>query len=142
MANTAYDKGKANQLNYVIGLTLKAMLLTTSYIPGVGDNFVSAITTNELAVTGYTRQALGTLAVVQDDANTRAYFTAANTVWSSLGSGATIGWVVVFIDTGGGDSTNWLLGAYQTTATPTNGGSFTVQWASGASVPGGVYQLS
>lgn len=141
MANTAYDKGKADLLSWFITQTVKVMLLTTSYTPGAGDNFVSAISANELSVAGYARQTLASMAVTQDDANTRAYFTANNNVWSALTAGQTIGWAVVFIDTGS-DATAKLYGAYQTTATPTNGGSFTIQWASGASVPGGVIQLS
>jgi len=141
MANTAFDKGKADFLTYLTGQTLKAMLMTTAYTPTVSDNFVSAIVANELSVSGYTRQALTGMAVTQDDVNSRAYFTANNNVWAALATGQTIGWVVLYIDSGS-DATSKLYGAYQTTATPTNGGSFTIQWASGASVPGGVIQLS
>lgn len=142
MANLAYDKGKAKLLSWLITQTLKVALVSTSYTPAVNDDFMSNVVANELGVSGYSRLALSSLAVVQDDANTRAYITAANNTWAALATGVTIGWAVVFVDAGGADSANPVYGAFQTTSTPTNGGSFTIQWASGASVPGGVFQIS
>lgn len=139
MANLAYDKGKKALIDWLITQDVRVGLFTSSYTPAVNDDFLNNITANELSVAGYARQTLASMAATQDDANTRAYFTANNNVWASLTAGQTIGWAVTYINTGV-DSTSKLIGAYQITpATPTNGSSFTVTWAAGAS--GGTFYL-
>ena len=142
MANIGYDKGKRALLDWLITQDARVGLFDNGYSPSASDNFLSTITAHEIGVTGYARQVLAGMAVTQDDANTRAYFTANNNVWAALAAGATLGWAVVYVNTGS-DATSKLYGAFQIIpATPTNGGSFTIQWASGASVPGGVIQIS
>jgi hypothetical protein len=148
MSNFTFNRGK-----YLIGTvdatatTWRVMLLTTSFTSDDGLNTVDDGTTSdpatyEITVGGYSRQVLA-LSAFEDDTNDIAGLDGADKTFASLSAGQTIGWAVVYrYSTSGGttsDTGQDLLAAYQLTATPTNGGDVTVQWASTSA--GGVLAL-
>jgi hypothetical protein len=136
MANGVYNKGKYTIFNagYLNSTgTLKVLLVTSSYSFDADHNFVSDVSANEISVSGYSRQALGTPTRTEDDTNDFAYLDGDDTTFASLASGQTVGGAIVFWDMGGADSANPLLAFYDLTNTATNGGDIVVQWAAAAS---------
>ena len=149
MANFVYNRGK-----YLTGIidatatTWRVMLLTTGYTSDDAHNTVDDGTTAdpasyEIAVGGYARQSMA-LSAFEDDTNDFAGLDSPDKTFSALAAGATIGWAVVYrYSTSGGttsDTGQDLLAAYTLTATPTNGGDITIQWASTSA--GGVLKLA
>ena len=148
MANLVFNRGK-----YLIGTidatatTWRVMLLTTSFTSDDALNTVDDGTTSdplsyEIGVGGYSRQSLA-LSAFEDDTNDFAGLDGANSTFSSLAAGATVGWAVIYrYSTSGGttsDTGQDLLAAYALTATPTNGGDITIAWASTSG--GGILKL-
>lgn len=113
--------------------TLKVLLLKSG-TPTVDTNFVNDLTpgTNEISVSGYSRQTLSGVSVTEDDTNDFAYLDATDPVFASLVAGETITWAILFrqVTT---DSDSPVYCAYDLTDTPTNGGDVTVQFAAPAS---------
>lgn len=109
------------------------MLLLKSATPTADTNVVDDLVpgTNELTVTGYARHTLSGEAVTEDDTNDFAYLDATDPVFSSLASGETITWAILFRHTGA-DSTAPVYAAYDLTDTATNGGDVTIQFATPA----------
>ena len=145
MANFVYNYGKFLLANGGVNLVtdnIVLMLVNATYTGAVSNansNVVSEVSSYEITATSYGRQTLTSKAIVEDDANTYAYFKAANVTFSSLGSGNTVGGAILFKNTGS-DATSGLLAFYDITDTPTNGGDITIQWAADGS--GGVLKLA
>jgi hypothetical protein len=93
MANLKYNRGKLIMLNStldVVSDVLQVSLHTSAYVAVAEHNFMNEVT-NEVAGTGYVggfggsgRKLLASPAVVQDDTNDYAKFTAANIVWTAV----------------------------------------------------------
>lgn len=148
MANFVYNYGKFLLANGGVNLvtdSIVLMLVNASYTgasSNANSNVVSEVSSYEITATNYTRQALASKSVVEDDANTSApgaYFKAANVTFQTLLSGNTIGGAILLKNTGS-DATSGLIAFYDITDTPTNGGDITIQWAADAS--GGVLKLA
>lgn len=145
MANFVYNYGKFLLANGGVNLVtdnIVLMLVNSTYTGAVSNansNVVSEVSSYEITATGYGRQTLASKVIVEDDANTYAYFKAANVTFATLGTGNTVGGAVLFKNTGS-DATSGLLAFYDITDTPTNGGDITIQWA--ADGAGGVLKLA
>jgi len=111
--------------------TLKVLLVKSGYTVNADHDTVSQITpgTNEISVSGYARQTLANKSVTEDDTNDRAIFDADDVVFTSLVAGETVVAAILFKDTGS-DATSKMIGYYDVTDTPTNGGTITISWAS------------
>jgi hypothetical protein len=112
---------------------LRVLLLKT-YVVDEDDNFVTDLVpaTNELTVGGYSRQALTGETVTEDDTLNFAYLDATDPSWT-LATGETINGMSMYrlVST---DANSPVYTGYDLsgTPTPTNGGSFTVQFATPA----------
>jgi hypothetical protein len=148
VANLVYNRGKflTGQVD-MTATTWRVMLVTTGYTSDDGHDVVSDGTTSdpqsyEIGVSGYARQNL-TFTLFEDDTNDFAGLDAANTTFTALSAGATIGSAIIYrYSTSGGttsDTGQDLLARYEVTATPTNGGDITIAWASTSA--GGVLKL-
>jgi hypothetical protein len=121
--------------------TLKVMLLGTSvpYTPDPDHRFVNSVAASEIAVANYTggfggsgRKALASRTLVTNDTNDRGEFDAADVVWTALGAGATIAYVVLFKELTS-DALSPLIALFDITDTLTNGGDITIAWSSSPS---------
>jgi len=123
------------------------MLVTTGYTYDADHALVSDGTTSdpesyEIGVGGYSRQDLTGRATFQDDTGDFAGLDAANPTFSALLAGATIGHMIAFrysTASTTSDTGQDLIGDYPVTATPTNGGDVTIQFA--ATSDGGMLRL-
>lgn len=106
--------------------TLKVALIDSGWTQTVdGEVTYATVSGDELSGTGYSAggETLGTKSVTQEDANDRASFDAADTVWSSIDAG-TPATAFLYDDTHASD-----IGiAYWELTKPTNGGDYTLQW--------------
>lgn len=145
-----YNRGKllVGQLNLsATSVDLQVMLVTTGYTFDADHNTIDDGTTNdpksyEIGVSGYARGSLANKALFEDDTNDFVGLDADNQVFSSLGAGATIGTAILTrysTSSTTSDTGQDLLATYPLTATPTNGGDITIQWASTSA--GGVLKL-
>lgn len=142
MANLVYNRGKflTGQINLAAtSFDLMVMLVTTGYTSDDAHNLVDDGTTNdpksyEISVGGYSRQALANRALFEDDTNDFAGLDASDVTFTALAAGATIGWAILYRYSSSGGTTSDtgqdLLAGYNLTATPTNGGDITLQFAS------------
>lgn len=148
MADIFFNSGKkkiadhddADTIN-LLSNTIQVMLVATTYTGNADDDFVDDGGANdpashEISVTGYTpgfggtgRKTLAGKTIVTDDANDRAEFDANDVAWTALGTGATIGSVILY-KRNTSDSDSQLIAKFDVTDTPTNGGDITVQWNS------------
>jgi hypothetical protein len=123
-------KGATNSVTYTSD-TIKIGLLKSSAAPDRTINFVSDLVpaTNEISVSGYSRQTLGSKTVTEVDGGTnQIQFDAADALFSALASGQTVGWAFVYKEvTVDGDSP--VICILDLTDTATNGGDITVQFA-------------
>ena len=150
MANGVYNRGKylVGQTN-LSGLTLHAMLVTTGYTFNQDHNTIDDGTTDdpksyEITVSGYSRQALASITLNEDDSNDFSYLDAADiSTFGNLAAGQTVGWAILtrYSSSGGttSDTGQDLVSYYELTATPTNGGAIGLTWASSSA--GGVLKL-
>lgn len=138
MASFVYNKAAQELADGTIDLltdSIKTMLVTSQYTPARTDLVVDAGGANdaldaEISVSGYTggwggsgRKALASKAVVVDQANNRAEFSAGDLTWTSLGSGATIAAMLLIKEGGSNDTTSRLIAYLDVTNTATNGGN-------------------
>jgi hypothetical protein len=141
VANLVYNRGKYVATRFPLAATsetLTLMLVTTAYTANQDHNLVDDGTTSdpksyEIAPSGYSRQSLANVSRFQDDTNDFAGIDADNVTFSALAAGATIGAGVLYRYSSSGttsDTGQELLGYYEVTATPTNGGDITIAWAS------------
>jgi hypothetical protein len=148
MANGVFNKGLSQLGNGGVDLDtsdLRVMLVKSTYTFNRDHNFVQEVAfdpnspgDHEISVSGYSRQALVSAAVTQDDTNNFAYLDADDVVFAALATGETIGGAILFRHTGT-DTTAPLIAFYDLTDTPTNGGDVTVRWNTPAN--GGVLKL-
>lgn len=84
-------------------------------------------TLGELSGTGYTRKALASEAVNQDDPNLRAEFDAADVTWTLINAGTAAGALIYRFVTNDADSVPiaFIDSVFPIT---TNGSDFTIQW--------------
>lgn len=120
--------------------TIKIMLVKSGYVANRDDKVVDAGGANdaldhELSVSGYTgawggagRKALASKAIATDDANDRAEFDAADPSAWTLATGETIAAAVVIKEGGANDTTSRLIAYLDIADTPTNGGTFTLNF--------------
>lgn len=140
MPNGVYNRGK-----FIVGTAdmtassgFRLMLLTTAYTANQDHNTVDDGTTSdpasyEIGVSGYARSNV-TLSAFEDDTNDFAGLDTADKTFSTLSAGATIGNAVLYRYSSSGGTTSDtgqdLICWYELTATPTNGGDITIQFAS------------
>ncbi len=134
MASRSYNTGIKKLVDGTItytSATIKAALVKSAYTHNPDDDSMSDITggTNEITVSGYSRQTLGTKTLTQDDTNDRVVYDAADPVFSSLVAGQTVGGAVIFYDPGTGDANTVLLAFLDVTDTATNGGTITINFS-------------
>ncbi len=101
------------------------LLLSTATIVFDTDDFVDDISADEITVGGYARQSVASPAVNEDTGNDEQEFDAADPTFSSLVTGETVGFDVIYKQVGGSDATpadDDLLVVHDLTNTPTNGG--------------------
>jgi len=79
---------------------------------------------------GYARVAMTGEAATEDDTNDWALLDSDDVAFGALGTGGTIVGAFIFIHTGS-DATASVLGIFDLTSTPTNGGTVTVTTGSG-----------
>lgn len=118
-----YNRAKKRILSgeLVLGAaTLRALLVGPAYVFDPDQDFVSAVTANELSGGGYARQTLSGVAFLEDDAGDRGRAQAAKVTFPSIASGQTIAGAIVFASSGL-DSTSDLVAFYSIPATPTDG---------------------
>jgi hypothetical protein len=117
----------------------RALLLDTDYTQDKNDNVLDDLDSDEISVSGYSRQALANETLTEDDTNDRVYMDADDVTFSSLAAGQTVGWGILYRHTGN-DATAPTISAYDVTNTPTNGGNIVIQWTAPGS--GGVLYLA
>ena len=133
MANALYNIACKKAVDAGLNLSsadVRVLLLKSSYTYDSDDQFVDDLTpgSNEITVSGYSRQALGSQTTTQDNTNNRAEADAADPVFSALASGETIAAAVYYVFVSD-DTDSWLIGYVDTGGFPiaTNGGDVTIQ---------------
>lgn len=138
MSIVIYDHGKLELLDRTINWvsdTIKAMLVTSSYIPVASHTFVDSGAgganplTNEVSGAGYARMTLGTKVIDLDAVNHRVRWKADNILWTAV-NGFTAAAILIFKSTGV-DTTSRLIayidsGGYPKTA---NGSDLAQIWS-------------
>lgn len=137
MANV-YNRAKFKLLDGTADLDastpeIRCLLLKSSVSFNEDHNVVSDLTpgTNEISVSGYTRQTLAGVSVSQDNSDNRGEASANQVTFSGLATGQTVGAAVVYKRASAGsdtDASDWLIGFYDLTDTPTNGGDIIVRF--------------
>ena len=144
MASIVYNRAKKEIMDGTIDLladTIKAMLVTSSYVANPDHDFVDAGGANdpvdhELSGTGYAagyagagRKTLASKTATEDDANNRAEFGAANLAWTAINAG-TAAAVIIFKNGVSDDTTSKLIAYIDSGGFPitTNGGDLNVTW--------------
>ncbi len=111
--------------------TIRMGLLKSSYTPTAAQiralNVANDLTpgTNEISVSGYARQTVGSKTTTEVDASDRVELDCADVTFTALVAGQTFD-KVFFIKFGTNDTDSEVLGVYDVTATPTNGGDVTI----------------
>ncbi len=102
--------------------TIKARLVASSFTPNKDDT----------SMTGYTAigtdQTLGSKTFTEDTANDRIVYDAADSTWSAVAGGSTIGWVVVFKFVSN-DAGSTPIAVIDIADTATSGSDVTIQYA-------------
>ena len=137
MASRLYNAGLSEIMNGGIVLltdTIKVMLVSPTYTFDPDHAFVSSVNTWELSGTGYVsgfggggRQALSSKTVTKDLVNDKAFFDAADLVWTSINAG-TIGWCILIKEITN-DAASKLIAALDPVDYATTGANVTVSWA-------------
>lgn len=112
------------------GNTLKLALFSSSYVPAQDTDTTYTALTNECSGVGYTAggEILANQTITKDTANHRSIYDADDVTWTSIGTlSPQPAWAVLYDDT---NANKYLIG-YWEIATPTNGGNWTIQFASG-----------
>ena len=126
-----YNEFKKDALKGLVDLddhTLKIALVTT-YTPNIDSHTGwSDVSSYEVSGTGYTSggKTITTPSVVKDNSNDLAYFDADDVTWTGLSVG-TPSHAVLYDDSHASD----CLIAYWEITTASNGGNYTLQFASG-----------
>lgn len=139
MASLVYNAGAKGIADGSIDFatdTIKIALLTDAYTPDKDHASMTTPAASELSVTGYAggfagagRKTLASKTITKDDTNDRVKFDAADpSTWSSLASGATIAYAIIYKHITD-DATSVPLFLIDFTDTPTNGGDFTLAFS-------------
>lgn len=114
--------------------TVKAMLVTPTYAPDVAHVYASSASTYELTGTGYAagyggsgRRTLASKTITVDATNERIVFDAADLSWTALTAG-TSGAVILFVESGGADTSSPLLAYLPLPNFATDGTDYPVAW--------------
>lgn len=138
MTEVVYNRGKARLLNgsSTWGTAdLRLLIISGASVPaGAYDPDLNTVTdllgvsgVTEMAGTGYTRKALTTEAVTEDDTNNRAVLDADDITWTGLDAGV-LRAAVVYDEGGGTDATRHLISYHDSNFPKTsNGGDMTIQ---------------
>lgn len=134
MASSLYNTGLEKILNNTINLNASAdvrclLLKSSGYTFDADHDFVSDLTTasNEISVSGYSRQALTGEVITRVDASDRVMFDANDVTFSALVAGQTVGAAVLYVYNAS-DSSAQLIAYIDLTDTATNGGDIVIQW--------------
>lgn len=118
--------------------SIKCLLVSGSYTPDKDHQFVADVVANELSGAGYTggyqgsgRKTLAARAVNKDNATDRVYCDdTADITWAAINAG-TPAYAIVFREVTS-DAASPLVACIEiSNPVPTNGGDYTLQWASG-----------
>jgi hypothetical protein len=145
MANMAMNEGIESVIDRNIDLiadTIKAALVKAAYVANKDNQFIDEGGANDIVdhrVTGTTDQTIGSKATGKDTTSDFAYFDGGDVTYSAVPAGETAAGVGVYKDTGTA-TTSKILGYFDTTDTPTNGGDITIQWATPAN--GGILRFN
>jgi len=131
MAAAWYNKGKEQMANGgfdFLTSTMVALLVDDGHTLSVDDDFISTISADELAGTGYSRQTLASKAVNLNDTDDRAELDCGDVAYGALDAdNGTVRAMVVAYNSGA-DATSPLLFYIDFTEgdIPMNGATFTV----------------
>lgn len=132
MASANYNAGikgiQDRSIDYASD-TINIMILATA-TPYTFDQDATTMTTaalSEMTVGGYARKTLASKTITNDTINNRAVYDAADPSAWTLASGQTASGAIVFKATGS-DATSVPISFLDFTDTPTNGGTFTIQF--------------
>jgi hypothetical protein len=138
MASGVYNEGSESlqdgTIDYLTDANVKIMLLLSSYSFDKDHATVTTLAASEITVSGYTggfggagRKALGSKTVAKNDTTDRVVFDAADPSAWTLAAGETVGGAAI-IRENTNDAGSTPLFFLDFTDTPTNGGTFTVQF--------------
>ena len=133
MASSLYNTGLEKILDGTINLDtpadVRCLLLKSGYTFDPDHDFVSDLTpaSNEITVSGYSRQALTGEVISRDDGNNRVMYDAGDVTFSALAAGETIIAAVLYVYNAA-DSAAALLAYIDLVDTATNGGDVIIQW--------------
>lgn len=136
--NSALELFLNGGLDWDTSSNVKCMLVTSSYTPDKDHQYVSSVVAAELSGTGYTggyggtgRKALAARAVNKDNATDRVYCDdTADVTWSAINAGTPV-YAIIFREVTS-DAASPLIACIEITSpVPTNGGDYTLQWATG-----------
>jgi hypothetical protein len=126
MASGWYNRGVYEvvvQGTDLLNHPLQWMLLQSTYAFDRDQATVSELVSHELTASGYARVDLTVPILTLNPTNDASYLDADNPVFGPLAAGQTIGFVVVFRNTGS-DSTSPLLMCWQVVPEPTDGSEY------------------
>lgn len=126
----AYNRGKALLANGGIDwdtTDIRGLLVTASETFNPDDNFVSDVVANEITGGTYVRKAL-TRTVVENDTLDRAELTISAIAWLALTATGTPAALITY-KYNASDAAAELFGYHEFTATPTNGGDYTLSFS-------------
>ena len=124
MASFVYNEAANHLLGTATAIswasdTIKARLTASSVTPNKDDT----------VMTGYTQigtdQTLGTKTQTKDTTNDRIVFDAADSTWTAVAGGSTVGYITIFKFVTN-DAGSTPIASIDITDTPTNGGDITV----------------
>lgn len=130
MANVVYNSFKRDVQKIDLSvLTIKCMLVTSSYTPDQDAHSKRSDITNEVAGTGYSAggAALANVVVSVDNTDNEGVLDADDVTWAS--STITARGAVLYVARGGASSADELIGYIDfATDKSSTGGSFTIAW--------------
>lgn len=128
---SVYNRGKfilSNASTDWTSTDIRVLLVTSTYVFDVDQNFVSQIT-NELSGGGYSRQPLTGRTIAQDNGTNRSVLDASDTLFASLAAAAGTPAAAIVYKYNASDAAAELIayGAISPIVIP-NGGDITVVW--------------
>ena len=134
MASVIYDSFRQDVMTGAVDLdthNFYALLVSSSYTPNVSTHTRRSNITNEVSTSNYTAGGaqITSLTVVNDTANTRAYWDGADVSWASVTLTARA--AVVYRLSGSGSASDQLVAYFDFSSDQTaTAGTFTIQWSS------------
>lgn len=112
------------------GADIRVLLVMAQFVQAQNAANLAALTLDEYNGSGYSRKALTTQAVTEDDTNHLAYFDADNVVWTGLGAGTRQAIAVIVYRYVDGTAANDYPIVYIDSGFPVNGngGNLTISW--------------